>query len=112
MSPDLAFAHVDEPPCSECGGRWTKTKPYRLWHKEKCSRLVFRRQRVTPAEREQREQQDAEAAVLRSAYAGVPVKDCGCRGDAHSSTTCTRFYEFYPDAEIGREHDYGSAFDG
>lgn len=55
-----------------------------------------------------RAQQDREAEALRSR--GMVVNDCGCSGLEHKSTTCTRFYEFYPDAEIGEE--YAGGFDG
>ena len=74
--------------CSLCGGR-RRLNGRGWWHRAGC--VSF-------------EQQDLEASVLRGAGAGMPLMDCGCRGDVHLSTTCTRWFEFEPLAEVGLEH--------
>ena len=86
--------------CPYCGGRFSPSLG-RVWHKghpRDCSRKASL----------DRQRQDAEAAALR-ADGGMTSQECGCRGAEHLSTTCTRWFELFPDAE---PIDRTGGFDG
>ena len=83
------------PPCVYCGGRWSYSlgRIYHRGHPRDCWRK----------EQQDRRRQDTEATALRG---DGPIRlDCGCYiGRQHESSTCERFYFYYPEAETGQEY--------